>query len=107
MAFKAALIAHAPDADPQKNRCVIETSKYKLTVIVVSQQTQAIRECQKLVENNDVHSVMLCPGFTHEQVAELARLFGDKAGIFVARGDSPSMRVAMEIMAREGWFPGK
>jgi len=29
MAFKSAFVAHAPDADSEKHRCVIETSKYK------------------------------------------------------------------------------
>jgi len=29
MAFKSAFVAHAPDADSEKHRCVIETSNYK------------------------------------------------------------------------------
>ena len=41
MAFVAAFVAHAPDADPEKHRCVIETPKYKLYVVVVRDQEQA------------------------------------------------------------------
>jgi len=47
---------------------------------------------------------MLCPGFTHESVAELAEVLGGEVGVFVARGDGPSTRASMEVMAREGWF---
>ncbi len=42
MAFKAAFIAHAPDADPEKHRAVIDTGKYKLYVTVVKDQAQAL-----------------------------------------------------------------
>ena len=104
MAFKAAFLAHAPDAEPEKNTCVVETSKYKLFVVVVSNQEQAVKECKRLVKEEGIHSVMLCPGFTHESVAELAEVLGGEVGVFVARGDGPSTRASMEVMAREGWF---
>lgn len=65
MAFKAAFLAHAPDAEPERHRCVIETSKYKLFVVLVRNQEQAIEVCQKLVKEEGVHSILLCPGFTH------------------------------------------
>jgi len=104
MAFKAAFLAHAPDAEPEKNRCMVETSKYKLFVVVVSNQEQAVKECKRLVKEEGIHAVMLCPGFTHESVAELAQVLGGNIGVFVARGGGPSTRVSMEVMAREGWF---
>jgi len=48
MAFKALFLAHAPDAEAEKHRCVIETPKYyKLFVVVVKNQKQAIEgDCQ-------------------------------------------------------------
>jgi hypothetical protein len=52
MAFKAAFIAHAPDADPQKHLCVIDTGKYKLFVTIVSDQDQAITECRRLARDS-------------------------------------------------------
>jgi len=77
MAFKAAFLAHAPDAEPEKNTCVVETSKYKLFVVVVSNQEQAVKECKRLVKDEGIHSVMLCPGFTHVKclVGKLAFLW--------------------------------
>ncbi len=104
MAFKVAFIAHAPDAEPDKHRCVIETGKYKLTVVVVSSQAQAVLVCKNLVQTEGVHSILLCPGFTHNDVAEIAAAVGPDVGVTVARGDGPSSRATSEVMKREGWF---
>ena len=107
MAFKAAFLAHAPDAESEKNKCVVETSKYKLFVRIVQDQGQAIEMCQNLVKEEGIHSVLLCPGFTHKEVAEISQAVGENVGVFVARGDGPSNRASMEVMTREGWFSEK
>jgi len=104
MAFKSAFIAHAPDADSKKHRCVIETSKYKLFVVVVQNQREAVQVCQNLVREEGIHSILLCPGFTHENVAEIAEAVGGNAGVFVARGDGPSSQITKAVMEQEGWF---
>ena len=104
MAFKAAFLAHAPDADPTKNRSVIETPKYKLFIILVRNQEQAERECKRLLSDEGIHSVMLCPGFTNENVADLSRALGGKVAVVVARGDGPGIKSVQEVMAKEGWF---
>jgi len=108
MAFKALFLAHAPDAEAEKHRCVIETPKYyKLFVIVVKNQEQAIEVCKKVVKEEGIHSILLCPGFTHRDVAEISEAVGENVGVFVARGDGPSNRISMEVMRREGWFSEK
>ena len=107
MAFKAAFLAHAPDAEPERHRCVIETSKYKLFVVLLRNQEQAIEVCQKLVKEEGVHSILLCPGFTHRDVAGIAEAVGENVGVAVARGDGPSSRVSREVMKGEGWFSKK
>ena len=107
MAFKAAFLAHAPDADPQKHRCVVETGMYKLFVVVVKSQNEALSECRNLVEKEGIHAIMLCPGFTHKDIAEIVEAVGEKVSVNVARGDGPSTRIAMEVMQKEGWFPQK
>jgi hypothetical protein len=104
MAFKVALIAHAPDGDPARHRCVIDTGRYWLVAVVVRNQAQALEQAQKLVAEQGIHSLMLCPGFTHKDVAEIAAAVGPQVGVTVARGDGPSGRATMEIMRREGWF---
>jgi hypothetical protein len=101
MAFKAAFIAHAPDADPEEHKAVIETPKYKLFVNVVRDQGQAEEVCKRLVEEEGIQAVMLCPGFTHSGIAGIAEVVGENVGVNVARGDGPSTRIAMEIIGKE------
>ena len=101
MAFKVAFFAHAPDADPEKHRCVIETPRFKLFVVVVRDQNQAVEVCQKLVKDEGIHSILLCPGFTHRNVAQISSVVGEKVGVTVARGDGPSSRVSAEVRRRE------
>ena len=104
MAFKVLFLAHAPDAKSDKHRCMVDTGKYKLFVNVVKGQSEALQVCQHLVNEEDIHSILLCPGFTHGDIAEIAEVVGPNVGIFVARGDPPSTKGSMEVMAREGWF---
>ena len=75
--------------------------------MVVKDQDQAVEVCRKLVEEEGIHSVLLCPGFTHRDVAEIAKAVGENVGVFVARGDGSSHRASMEVMRREGWFSKK
>jgi len=108
MVFKALFLAHAPDADAEKHRCVIETPKYyKLFVVVVRDQEQAVEVCKKIVEEEGVQSILLCPGFTHRNVAEISEAVGENVGVFVARGDGPSNRNSIKVMRSEGWFKEK
>ncbi|MGB2768453.1 MAG: DUF6506 family protein [Candidatus Zixiibacteriota bacterium] len=107
MAFKVAFVARAPDADAEKHRCVIDTGKFKLFVVVARDQGQAVAACSKLAKEEGIHSICLCPGFTHRDIAQIAAAVGEKVSVTVARGDGPGNRVVMEVMKREGWFSGK
>jgi hypothetical protein len=107
MAFRVAFLAHAPDAEPEKHKCAIETSKYKLFAVVVKDQNQAVEVCKKLAKEEGIHSILLCPGFTHGDVAEIAEAVGENVAVAVARGDGPSNRVSAEVRKREGWFSEK
>ena len=40
MAFKALFLAHAPDADCEKHKSIIDTGKYRLLTVVVKTQTK-------------------------------------------------------------------
>jgi len=104
MAFKVLFLAHAPDADLEKHQGVFETSKYKLFVRIAKNQHEAFETCKKLVSEEGIHAILLCPGFTHRDVAEISETVGDNVGVFIARGDGPSTRVSMEVMKKEGWF---
>jgi len=104
MAFKSLFLAQAPDAEPEKHHCVVETPKYQLLVKLVRNQEQAVEICKKLVEEEGIQAILLCPGFTHQNVAEIAQAVGGKAGVSVARGDGPSGKISHEAMKRAGWF---
>jgi len=51
--------------------------------------------------------MLLCPGFTHRDVAEVSEAVGENVGVSVARGDGSSNRISMEVMRSEGWFSEK
>ncbi len=104
MAFKALFLASAPDADPDQHRCVIDTGLYKLFVVVVRSHGQAMEVCRGLVREEGIHSILLCPGHSHHDVAEICDAVGEDVSVSVARGDAPGMRIAQEALAKEGWF---
>jgi hypothetical protein len=104
MTFNALFLAHTPDADPEKHKCLVETSKYKLYVAFVKDQRQAIEVSKKYFKEKDIHSILLCPGFTNKDIGELSQVLGPNVSICVARGDGPSGRVAAEAMKKAGWF---
>lgn len=104
MKFKALFIAEAPDADKEEDRSVIETGKYKLFVNLVRSEEEALEVAQEYKEEHSIDSVLLCPGFTHEEVGDISSKLGDDVGVTVARGDGPSGRTAKEAMEKAGWF---
>ena len=101
MAFKAVFIAHAPDADPERHHNLIETGKYKLYTYVVKTQKEAIKVCSDLYEKEKIDSVLLCPGFTHKDVAEIFEALGNKVAVCVSRGDGPSSKITAPVLQRE------
>jgi hypothetical protein len=101
MAFKAVFIAHAPDADPEQHHTLIETGKYVLYTYVVKSQAEAIKVCKDLYEKEKIDSVLLCPGFTHKDVAELFEALDDKVAICVSRGDGPSSKITGPVLQKE------
>jgi hypothetical protein len=98
--FKVCFIAHARDADHTIHRTIIETGTYRLHSVVVRNQGEAVEVTRRLVEEEGVQSILLCPGFTHQNVAEIQGLVKGKAGVFVARGDGPSSAITKK--ARTG-----
>jgi hypothetical protein len=105
--FNAAFIAHVPDADPDKHVAVLETDFYKLFSVLVRDTDQAVDVCRRLVADEGVDSILLCPGNTHQDVARIVAAVGDDVSVSVARGDSRSQRVALKAMERAGWFAAR
>ena len=104
MAFKALFLAHAPDADREKHRAAIQTLKYHLFVVVVRNQAEAVEVSREYYQKEKIDSILLCPGFTHGDAAEIVAALENRVGVCVARGDGPGSRIAMEAMQREKFF---
>ncbi len=102
MPFTALSLSHAPDADKDKHRSTITTGLYQISTVVVKNQKEAIEICNEYKAKID--SVLLCPGFTNKDVAEISEVVGNTIGVCVARGDGPSNGIALESMRREGYF---
>ena len=104
MTFTTLFMAHVPDADPERDACMLGTAMYKLYVRLVKGQAQALDVCRTLVKEEGIEAIILCPGFTHKDIAEIQEVVGPTVGITVARGDGPSSRISMEAMKKAGWF---
>ena len=48
MAFKVLFVAHAPDAEKEKHRSIIDTGKYKLFSVVVKNQNEAVSVAKEM-----------------------------------------------------------
>ncbi len=107
MAFKALYLTHAPNADPAKHRSVIDTGNYKLFSVAVTNQAQAVEVARELVENEGVHSIVLCPAFTHREVGEITEAVGENVAISIARTDGPGNRISSKIIKQEGIGPSR
>ncbi|HMA61952.1 MAG TPA: DUF6506 family protein [bacterium] len=103
MKFKSGLIVHVPDANPNQDKTELKTETYSLEVRMVQNQKQAVDAAREMADQG-VDSLMLCPGFTNEDVAKISQAVGKKTGVTVARGDGPSSKIAQEAMAKAGWF---
>lgn len=104
MQFKTLFLVHAPDAEANKQRATLETSIYKLFVVIVQNEPQAVQVAQEMLETEGIHSVLLCPGFTHAEVATIQEAVKSRAGVYVARGDDPSAKIVQNVMEEVGWF---
>ena len=101
MAFKTVFIAHAPDAVPDKHHTLIDTGRYRLHTYVVRTQEEALKVCRELFAEEEIDSVLLCPGFTHQDVAEIFNTLGGKVAVSVSRGDGPSGKITGPVLQRE------
>ncbi|MEM2889457.1 MAG: DUF6506 family protein [Candidatus Bathyarchaeia archaeon] len=105
--FKTAFVVRVPDADPAKHRCVIETSLYELTSVLVKDDDEAVETCKELARKEGIHAFILCPSFTHKAIARIINAVGEDVSVSVARGDGPSNEIALKIMSEVGWFKQK
>ena len=102
MAFKALFMAHAPDAEKEKHCSEIRTSVYHLYVVVVKNQKEALEIAKTYMAEKQIESLMLCPGFSHSDVAELVAATERKVAVSVARVDGPGTMLSQAARKRAG-----
>lgn len=107
MAFKVLFIAHAPDADKYEHRSSINTGMYHLYTVVLKNQEEALEISREFVENFSIDCVLLCPGFTNKNVAEISSVVGENVAVAVSRGDGPGNKTTLAARKREGYPPRK
>ena len=103
MAFKVAVILGAPDADPDRDISLLNTSSIEVTTVLIqhSDIERIIAICRDLVQQKGIQSFILCPGFTHQAVARIAGAVGPEVSVNIARGDGPSHEASKKIRTRE------
>jgi len=101
MAFTALFMAHAPDADYERHHHVIDTGRYRLFSYIVKSQDEALQVARDIYQKETIDAILLCPGFTHGDVAELFEALDSKVSVSVARGDGPSNRIVQPVIQRE------
>ena len=101
MAFKVLFLSHAPDADFKKHNSIIDTGKYRLLTFVVKSQVEALTISKRIYEEEKIDAILLCPGFSHSDVAEIFEVLEGKVSVNVARGDGPSSRIAQTVIKQE------
>jgi hypothetical protein len=104
MSFNSLFISYAPDADKTIHRNTINTGKYKLITVVVKNLKEALDVCDELIKKEALDSILLCPGFTHQDVAEIVNATHNQVGVVVARGDGPSAKIVQQAFKRAGYF---
>lgn len=91
----------------ERHRSAIDTGMYQLLSVVLRTQAEALDVCRDFVAKEGIDSVLLCPGFRHSEVVEIATLAGANVAVSVARGDGPSSRVSLKARRREGYLSGQ
>lgn len=106
--FKSLFLSGAPDANPEKDKALVKTGLAELEVVLVkhSEFSKILDICKDFADRGG-NAIILCPGFTHEQVAKISETVGESVSVNVARGDGKSAVAARKAMERAGWFNQK
>jgi hypothetical protein len=105
MAFKVGFVVRAPGGNPADEKSFLKTDKIEVTTVVVELENpkQMVEICKNLVYRDGIQALVLCPAVSNDVVAKISNEIGDRAALFVARGDFGSVHLASEITEKE-WF---
>lgn len=103
MKFNTLYVSKWADGDPECT-CVIETPTYSLHSMVAGDGCERTEVIVNYCREHRIHSVVLCPGFTHMMVAKVAEKLSGVCAVCVARSDGPGSTVSGPVKeeARKG-----
>ena len=100
MSLNVLVFSLAPDAEPQKHKNVMGSARCKVVTVLVKNLAETIEECQRYIKSEGINAVILCPGYTHADVAEVVKVVGNTVSVSVARGDGPSNKISAAILEK-------
>jgi hypothetical protein len=103
MKFNTMYVSKWADGDPGVTR-VIETPTFTLHSMVVGNDRSRAEVIADYCRRHMIHSVVLCPGFSHSMVAEVVSALGKSVSGAVSRADGPGSEVTGPVKseARKG-----
>ena len=73
-------------------------------MVIVKNQAEALEVSGRFFRDKKIESILLCPGFSHKDIAEIVAATEGKVSGCVARGDGPSNRLSQDALKRAGFF---
>lgn len=101
MSLNEAYLILVPDVDPKVDRSSIVKDNYKCLTVLVNDEDEAILEAKHLLDSEDIHAFILCPGFSNSAIGKMSEVLGENVSVNVARGDGRSTKIVNEIIESE------
>lgn len=103
MKFNTLYVSKWADGDPKVTR-VIETPTFSLHSMAAGDSCDRTKVIAAYCRKHGISSVVLCPGFTHRMVADVARALEGEASVSAARSDGPGSAISGPVreQARKG-----
>lgn len=98
MSLNEAYLILVPNVDAKLDRSTIKKDNYKCMTVLINNEDEALAVAKELVESEDIHAFILCPGFSNSSVGEISSALGENISVNVARGDGKSTKVVDRII---------
>lgn len=102
-ALKELFLIKVPNLDSDTPRTEIVLPHYEFYTVLVEDYQMALEEGQRIVKEKGIHAVILCAGFSNEEVGDLTRALGNDVGVLIARGDGRTSGIVDQAIEKAGW----
>ena len=98
MSLNEVYLILVPNVDPKVDRSTIKKDNYKCITVLINDEDEALSVSKELVDSEDIHAFILCPGFSNSSVGSISSALGDSISVNVARGDGKSSKIVDKII---------